>query len=153
MIDNTIPICYRLKTNDDLPFIYASWLSSIRSNTSAYLSPQALYTSEQTKKINHILSISNTFIAYLDPLPDETQTLLGYAAYQYLNDHLLIHFSFVKSPFRSFNILSNILDLINIPKLPIILTYPPDPKLLKQLNQNHNIIYDHFYYERSFYVK
>jgi hypothetical protein len=78
-------------------------------------------------------------VAYLD---DEPDTILGYLVYQFHNDTVIVHHSFVKSPFRDYNISTKLLELTNILKLPVVITY--DGKL-------PNAVYDAFYFERNFY--
>jgi hypothetical protein len=149
---DTNPITYRLSNEHDKPFIYASWLSSEKNNTPAYLTPKLTYQQEQTKKIDYLLTKSQTFMALLDPLRDEPDVLIAYLTYQYLNDHLIVHYAFTKSSYRQLHFQSKMLELINPLNQPIILTCQPDKKILTNLQKKHQIFYDHFYFQRNFYV-
>ena len=148
---NNLPITYRLKKPSDDPFIYSTWLSSEKHNTYASLTPSPIYQRDQTNKITYLLTKALTMVAVLDKNDNEPEdTLLSFLTYQYKNDTLIIHYAFTKSPFRQNQIMQTMLSLVN-PSLPIVLACKPEKSILNHLQQNHNIFYDHFYYQRNFY--
>jgi len=138
---NDLPIQYRLRKESDDNLIFACWLSS--QKYACQPTPNSLYQHDQEQKIRYLLNHSNTMVAYLDPVPNEPETLLAYLIYQYKDDHLLIHHAFTKSPFRLQGIQTNILSLINQINLPIIITCKPI--------ETSKMIYDAFYFERQYY--
>ena len=146
--DKTLPVCYRLAADNDRNFIFSAWKSSERYNDSSALTPNSIYNEEMQHKINYLLSRCNTMIAYLE---DEPDTILGFCTYQYINDHLVIHYAFTKSIVRKQGIQRQMLSLINILNQHIVLTAAIDKSMLFRLQQKHAIIYDYFYFQRKFY--
>jgi hypothetical protein len=141
------PVQHRLANVDDMAFIHASWSSSERANTSAVLVPNNVYYADERNKINHLLNVSTTMVVHVEGKPD---TLLGFMTYQYTVNHQIIHYAFVKSPFRQYGILSNLIELTNYNK-GIVVTCEPNVEVFQALNENsgYALVYDHFYFTRE----
>lgn len=149
MVSNpNLPVSHRLSQPQDHHFIYVSWSSSEKFSTSHHLTPHQIYTPDERRKIYYLLSKSQVMIAYLDQEPD---TILAYIAYQYRENNLLIHYAFTKSDFRRQGIQTQLLNIINLFKNPVVLTCIPPGTILKNLQKNYNIIYDSFYFTRYFF--
>jgi hypothetical protein len=98
-------------SQDDLPFIFSTWLRSFRySSTFANEISKEVYYEFHTKVIDRILSrIPTIYIACDKTSPD---TIFGYI----LGEGEVLHFIYVKKDFRKLGIGSTLLDTYGIPK-------------------------------------
>lgn len=97
----TLPVTYRPGSADDLNLVYSSWLKEYRRSKATRFIPDELYFTYQKNLIDHILQHSSATII-CDP--EDPKFIYGYIIFQYLNDHLLIHWMYIKNNFREFGL-------------------------------------------------
>lgn len=91
-------IAIRDALQEDINFIYATWLRSYRSGSSiGRQARNTVYYREYNKVIDHLLNSSTIKVACLD---DDPLIILGYAVFDRDN----IHYIFVKEAFRRLGI-------------------------------------------------
>lgn len=144
------PVQHRLAEAADMAFIHASWSSSERANTSASLVSNDIYYEDERRKIDYLLRLSTTMIVHVESKPD---TIIGFMVYQYntTSNHQVIHYAFVKSPFRQYGILSNLIELTNYDK-GIIITCEPNVEVFQALSEHYALVYDYFYFTRERFI-
>lgn len=147
--DPALPIEVRYAEPLDMGFIYTSWASYERHNTSAHLAPHSLFDEEQLAKMNYLAERSTMLIINLQ---QETDTIIGFIVFKINQDQTILHYAFIKSPFRNKGILTNILHYINPTKKSFILTAEPNPIVFKHLTKTFSIIYDPFYFQRASFI-
>lgn len=88
---------------EDLPFIFNSWLKSFRDSPQVQGVPNTLYYAEQHALIGQLLKDSYVLIACN---PDDPGQIYGYAVgcAKPEPDHSVLHWVYVKHPFRNFGI-------------------------------------------------
>jgi len=102
----------RLHTEDDLNFIYATWLKSYRSNSiHTKRVPKELYFDYQQQAIRRIIENERNVISiacsYLDPV-----TIFGYLIYHppiRPKAPYILHYAYVKQDMRGLNIFHELL--------------------------------------------
>lgn len=142
MSDMILPIGCRLYVPaTDYGFVKATWISSAKDK----LAPQSMYYIEEGRKIDKLLNIAQTMIAYIE---DEPNIILSFINYGYELDNLIIHYAFTKSLFRKQGIQNKLINIINIGS-PIVLTCRPNERIFKSLKNKYNIIYDYAYFTRG----
>lgn len=82
----------------DEAFIFNSWLRSYKTSQDAKGVPDEMYYKGQHKVIEDTIAVSNTAVSYHAEDPDH---ILGYIVYEYDEPSTcIIHWVFVKKPFR-----------------------------------------------------
>lgn len=116
-------VSIRLKETKDDPFIYNSWLKSNRAKHANM--PTSDYFAHYKKLINNLLYKSLTFIA-CDP--KDPEFIYGYIVIRPIEDLKIIHYVYVKKPFRRFGVLKQLLKSqeINLADPILITTKPPE---------------------------
>ena len=90
---------------DDIPFIYATWLNSYRTDSDIGKSvKKSIYFKEYVKVLDSILAKDDTTVL-VAVLPRNTAIILGYLVFQ----PSVIHYAFVKESFRKNNIAKSLL--------------------------------------------
>lgn len=119
-------ILIRLKESGDEPFIYNSWLQSNRAKHPNM--PTSDYYAHYKKIVTDILYKSMVIVA-CDPSSPEF--IYGYLVIRPVDDIPILHYAYVKKPFRKFGILKQLLKNQNIDiKEPVLVTIKP-PDFLK----------------------
>ena len=95
----------RLPNEDDISFIYSTWLNSYRYDSSlGKTCRNSVFFRAYTKVIDRLLADPNTII-HIAALPYSQNIALGYS----ITEKNLIHFVFVKESFRKFGIAKDLL--------------------------------------------
>lgn len=125
-------VAIRLKESKDEPFIYNSWLQSNKSRHPNI--PSSDYYSLYKKIIADVLYKSIVVIA-CDP--QDPEFIYGYAVIRPIDDVKIIHYVYVKKPFRRFGVAKKMLESqeINL-RDPIVITAKA-PEFIK----NYSLIY------------
>lgn len=147
--DPNLPIEIRYAVPNDMGFIFTSWASSERNNTSAKLAPYSLFDEDMLLKMNYLAERSTSWVINLEGEPD---TIMGYLIFRQYEDQTVLHYAFIKSPFRNKGILTYVLHHINLHMTPFILTCEPNPTVFNKLNKHFSIVYDPFYFQRSSFI-
>ena len=101
----------RLRTliDDDLPFLFSSWLKSYRSSHFAEKITNTIYFEDHHKVIERIIKNSKVLIACN---PADPSQLYGYSVATEEGGVLVLHFLYVKHTFRNMGIGNTLLDAV-----------------------------------------
>lgn len=134
-----IPITIRAAVEDDLHFIYNSFLLTTRDALPASLIPKDIFFHNKPKEVDDILEVSNTIIACQ---PDSEDIIYSYLIYSILNDNLIIHLVYTKAAFRKLGVAKRLIESI-VPGFQdnIIITTQISKSLLA-MKKKYKIIYD-----------
>ena len=101
----------RLRTliDDDLPFLFSSWLKSYRSSHFAEKITNTIYFEDHHKVIERIIKNSKVLIACN---PADPSQLYGYSVATEEGGVLVLHFLYVKHTFRNMGIGKTLLDAV-----------------------------------------
>jgi hypothetical protein len=97
---------YRKATQDDIRFICSTWLKSQRRQGDRTLITNNIYFENEAKKVNRILSKSETIMIVNN---QDLSHLFGFCTYELLGDLFVIHFAYVKSAYQRFGLMKNLL--------------------------------------------
>jgi predicted GNAT family acetyltransferase len=88
----------RFAVADDLPFIYSTWLKSLRYGNSWYRTiDKDAYFTKYKQAITRILQASTITIVCFK---DEPEVILGYSVHMDLGESTLLHWVYVKRSWR-----------------------------------------------------
>lgn len=99
----------RAATEADVPFIFNSWLKSYRNSLKTV--SNAVYFNGHHKVIEALLATSTVSVAC--DTSDNTQ-LFGYLVHEEVDGVVIVHYAYVKHPFRKLGILKQLLGSANI---------------------------------------
>lgn len=143
MIEIEIDIKHSTNIEKEKAFVYNSWLKSYGKSSEARRMSAHVYFEGYSKILDGILK--DTFIAFALN-PDDTDQILGYAAFNYDEDINLsvIHYVYVKEAFRRLGLAKKLLEQIH-PKLkdePMICTFANN--IFDDLKEKYLLTYDPF---------
>lgn len=96
-----LPIRIRKATEEDISFIFNSWLKSYRDSTFAKSITNTIYFNEHHKLIEDLLKECNVLIACNDENPGD---IYGYSVSEVVQGFFVLHFVYVKHTFRQLGI-------------------------------------------------
>jgi GNAT superfamily N-acetyltransferase len=96
-----MPIRLRTANQEDIPFIFNSWLKSYRSSTFAKGISSTVYFSEHHKVIRRIIDSSTIIIACNEEEPSQ---IYGWICAGKTDGIFTLHYTYVKKPFRNFGL-------------------------------------------------
>ena len=100
-MSNNAPVKLRLATQDDVPFIFSSWLKSYRnSNTTRHI-PNEIYYTNHHVVIEKIIAENKVLVACSESDDDQ---IFGYVVTGDYEGFFMIHYVYVKHSFRSMGI-------------------------------------------------
>jgi Acetyltransferase (GNAT) family len=99
----------RHRTENDSNLIYSSWLQSLYQKDPYKFIPQSIYFKHQAILIKQLLDRSQVLILCFPEDPDE---VVGYAVYEIKNDIPIIHYLYVKLPYRKRKLMTGLLQEI-----------------------------------------
>lgn len=97
MEKQTLPASLRRASEDDIGFIFNSWLKSYRNSLFAKTISNTIYFSEHHKIIEKLAKTSEIIIACN---PDDPNQIYGYACAEKIDGIFTLHYIYVKQPFR-----------------------------------------------------
>jgi len=105
---NLSSILIRQYKESDLSFIFSTWLRSYKFNSSfaKQINNTVFYTYHH-KLIEAILARGATVLVACDALNPEV--VFGYLVFEQAGDLDIVHFSYIKKPFRGFGIFTELL--------------------------------------------
>jgi hypothetical protein len=126
---------------DDIPFIFSSWLRSYRETRAVKVLDNRTYYAGQHAVIEGLMQRPNIIVEIACDVQDPEQ-IYGYVVYESRSDGPLIHWTYVKLPFRAFGIGSSLVKAAceNVPGDKITVTHLP--KMEKKLFENESVIYN-----------
>lgn len=97
-------VVYRPLVADDVPFVFSSWLKSYREEMRDV--PGKVYFHHHQALIQKLLEKAAVYVAANAEDPSQ---ILGYLACQNIRGVLVVHYLYVKAPFRNHGIASSLL--------------------------------------------
>lgn len=104
------PVTTRAMKESDIPFIYSSYLKSYRNAPGANHMVNDVYYPEYKARMEKMLSSSNVLVACSSEDPDQ---ILGYVIYDSAFQWTIIHYLYIKFPFRQMKLASGLINLIH----------------------------------------
>ena len=102
-----MPIRLRKATEEDIPFIFNSWLKSYRKSEFAKDITATVYFSEHHKVLRRLIDTSQVIIACNQDSPDQ---IYGWICAGMTDGIFTLHYLYIKKPFRNFGIAKNLLN-------------------------------------------
>lgn len=97
----------------DLPFIYSSWLKSYKHDSKLGRSIRSSIFFENYREVLDKLLLNSSI--KIISAPNDSNVILGYLVYSYdLNKDLIIHYCFVKQPFRRLGLANTLINSVNL---------------------------------------
>lgn len=120
----------------DISFIFNSWLQSFRDSPTVRGIPNTLYYKEQHRLIEDLLKRDTCRVILAVNEKDEEQ-IFGYIIFETYGENLplVMHWIYVKHPFRNFKIGSQLIEECH-KTAPNIVTYSHKSKLSDKLMKN-----------------
>lgn len=125
---------------DDLHFIFSSWLKSYRSSNFAKNITNTIYFDQQHKLIEHLLSSSQVVIACRKEDPKE---IFGYIVASKIGNVFAVHYVYVKHLFRHLGIGKLLLNSLN-PQDAQAMCYTHDTPTATRLAAKFGLVYHPF---------
>lgn len=94
---------------EDVAFIASTWLNNFKNSSKFGQNiKKGIFYDNHAKIVNRILSKTNH--VYIAHLPDDEDTIIGYMVGDAIDDTCnVIHFIYVKQPFRNFGVMKELL--------------------------------------------
>jgi GNAT superfamily N-acetyltransferase len=126
----SLPIQLRRARKADIPFITSSWLKSFRDAPFMGSCPNDIYFFDQHRVIESLLPRCITLVAVNE---DDSDQILGWCAAELIDTALVVHYMYVKHPFRKLGIAKRMLGTLQATESPPAVFYthktPAVPKL------------------------
>ena len=118
-IRDSISFRVRMGEVSDLPFIYDSWMQSMK-----FIYPHKYdknFSKNYAKVLSNLIDKSSSLVAHLEGDRDE---ILSYLIYTSFEEHLVIHFAYTKADCRKEGKVRELITFANPLFAPIIFTHP-----------------------------
>ena len=103
-----LPIRLRSANEEDIPFIFSSWLKSYRNSYFAKSITNTVFFTEHHKVIERLIENNQVVIACKSDEPDQ---IYGYACAGKTDGIFTLHYIYVKHPFRGFGVGKTLLNV------------------------------------------
>ena len=127
----------RPMVDEDIPFIFNSWLKSYRFSHFGEKITNTIYFQDHHKVIERIIKNSKTFVA-CDP--EDSSQLYGYIVAGLEEGILVLHFIYVKHTFRNLGIGKTLLDALGHDKSNAAV-YTHHTRMADKLAAKYNFVY------------
>lgn len=104
----------------DLDFLFNSWLKSYRHSNECNAMNNEVFFKRFGKIITKIIGDSVLIIACN---PEDVDQIYGYMVYKNLDDVFVLHYIYVKFPYRKLGIAKRMLEAVADTKKPIVVTF------------------------------
>jgi GNAT superfamily N-acetyltransferase len=131
------PYNIREAETKDVPFIFNSWLKSYRNSNFARPLENTIYFSEHHKVIERVLQHHGVIIACN---PEDPSQIYGFLCAGYVDGILVLHYAYVKQPFRKLGIAKALLNCLEQPDDSAIL-YTHQTRVAQTVAPRYNMIY------------
>lgn len=101
LIQTPLPIRIRAATEEDISFIFNSWLKSFRDSNFGKQITNTIYFAQHHKLIENLLQSCSVFVACNQSNPGE---LYGYICYEKVDGIFVMHYIYVKHTYRKLGI-------------------------------------------------
>jgi len=116
-----IPCKMRTPKDEDVSFIFNSWLKSYRSSAFAKDQCNTVYYDNYKKIVGSI--INRSLITVLCN-PEDEDHLFGYVVFEYLpSDNLLVHYIYIKHTYRKAGLAKKLIENIRKSQNPILTSH------------------------------
>ncbi len=130
-------VSLRAATQDDVGFIFNSWLKSYRQAPATQGIPSQIFFSEHHKLVERLLTSSNVIVA-CDP--EDPSQLFGYICASKVEGILAIHYVYIKHTFRGLGIGKMLLNALeHDPSAAAVFTH--STRVATKLASKYNLIY------------
>lgn len=110
MSEKTLPIRLRPANQEDVPFIFNSWLKSYRNSLFARNITNTTYFTEHHKLIQRIVKKNQVIVACNDQDPSQ---VYGYICAGHIDGIFVLHYIYVKHSFRNLGVGKALLNSFN----------------------------------------
>ena len=122
---------------DDLPFLFNSWLKSYRFSHFGEKITTTIYFEDHHKVIDKILKNNQVIMACS---PEDSSQLFGYIVAGREDDILVLHFIYVKHTFRNMGIGKTLLDAVGHSS-DVASVYTHHTRMADKLSSKYNFVY------------
>ena len=122
---------YRPFLEADTNFILNSWLKSYRSSGVTEHIPSTIYFTEHKKTVLRLMEDAKILVCCN---PEDEEQIFGWTCYE---EPLIIHFIYVKYPYRKFGMAKSLYNTIGSPTITSHL-----PRSYSELKKKYNLIYN-----------
>ena len=122
---------------DDLPFLFNSWLKSYRFSHFGEKITTTIYFEDHHKVIDNILKNNQVVMACS---PEDPSQLYGYIVVGREDDILVLHFIYVKHTFRNMGIGKTLLDAVGHSS-DVASVYTHHTRMADKLSAKYNFVY------------
>jgi len=122
---------------DDLPFLFNSWLKSYRFSHFGEKITTTIYFEDHHKVIDNILKNNKVVMACN---PEDPSQLYGYIVAGREDDILVLHFIYVKHTFRNMGIGKTLLDAVGHSS-DVASVYTHHTRMADKLSAKYNFVY------------
>jgi GNAT superfamily N-acetyltransferase len=132
-----LPIRFRAASEEDIGFIFNSWLKSFRHSYFAKVISNTIYYEEQHKILEALIKASKVIVACDEK---DTSQIYGYAVGDEIDNFLIIHYVYVKHSFRNMGIGKALLNVFDhSPEKAAI--YTMHTRTCERLAPKYNFVY------------
>lgn len=136
-MNKKVPIRIRAASQEDVAFIFNSWLKSYRNSHFSRYIDNTVYYSEHHKLIERLVSDNQVLIACNTEDPNQ---LYGYICAGRVDNFLVVHYIYVKHSFRNLGIGKQLLNAFDHdPSVAGIYTH--HTKLADRLGPRYNFVF------------
>lgn len=107
MSKQELPIQLRQPHGEDIPFMFNSWLHSYRHSLHVKNISNTVFYGEHHKVLERIMKRSEAVIACN---PEDPNQIFGYIVYERITGILVVHYCYVKQPYRRLGICHQLLN-------------------------------------------
>lgn len=132
-----LPIRLRLANDEDIPFIFNSWLKSYRNSYFAKNISNTIFYSEHHKLLEKVINQSKIVVACKEDEPDQ---IYGWICAGKTEGIFTLHYIYVKHPFRSFGVGKALLNAFEH-DTESAAVYTHHTKVAEKLAAKYNMIY------------
>lgn len=136
--ENNFPILIRRACEEDVNFIFNSWLKSYRNSLFARNMHNTIYFDQHHKVVERLLKTSEVLIACDQKDPS---SCYGYIVAEKVDNIFVLHFTYVKHPFRKFGVATALLNAFdhNLSQASI---YTHHTRVAELLAPKYNMVYN-----------
>lgn len=132
----------------DLAFIYNSWLKSYREAPAVRTVPNHIYYTEHHEIIEKILkSPYSEILVACDPLNDDI--LYGYVVGEHMEHNLTLHWVYCKQEWRRRGVATGLLGQLKSRSADLPIQYTHFTRFIKKLKENQEITYNPYALPRN----
>lgn len=132
-----LPIKYRAATQEDVGFIFNSWLKSYRNSNFARFISNTIYYTEQHKIIETLISENKVIVACNE---QDSNQLYGYICAGTVEGFLVCHYIYVKHTYRNMGIGKSLLSQMSHDPSNAAL-YTHHTRVADRLAPKYNLVY------------